>query len=441
MKRIAIILIMLCGVAQAHVGSPDVFFEGDAGPYKLFVTIRTPQVIPGIAQIEIRSESSEVTGMTVVPMRLTGPGSDLPPAADVAERSPADPQFFTANVWLMEHGSMQVRISGSGARGVGTLAVPVPAYAQKTLAMPMGLGALLFGLMTLLALAIVAILIGAIREAALAPGVAPAAKHRIALGVLSVVVVGVIVLGKFWWGAVASDYEDMVMKPWLLNPTRDQCTLNIPFRNAMVLPDHGHDMHLFLVRMPDVLAHLHPVRIDGGAFEQNLPSLPAGHYQVFGDVVLGNGFPITGQATIDLPALQCGAPVGDDAVNVPLANGAKMIWDHPQLVANVAQALTFRVVNADGSPATLEPYMGMAAHVEVIATDASVFAHLHPNGSVAMPALMLAQRDDMKMDMDPVISPTLTFPFGFPKPGTYKIFVQIKRAGVIETAAFDALVN
>jgi hypothetical protein len=319
----------------------------------------------------------------------------------------------------------------------------VPAYAQRTLAMPTGLGTLLFGLMTLLALAIVAILIGAIREAALAPGVQPASKHRIALGILSVVVLGVIVLGKLWWGSVASDYQDMVAKPWQLKPTRDGCSLSLPFRTAMpVLPDHGHDMHLFLARMPalDVLAHLHPVR-SGDAFEQVLPSLPAGHYQVFADVVFSNGFPNTGQATLDLPDLHCAPPQGDDAVNTPLANGAKMIWDHPVLKANVAQALTFRVVNADGSPATLEPYMGMAAHAEVIATDASVFAHLHPNGSVAMPALMLAQRDNMKMDMNPAMSSTLTFPFGFPKPGTYKIFVQIKRAGVIETAAFEALVN
>ncbi len=35
--------------AFAHIGSKDVYEEVSAGPYKLFVTIRTPNVIPGVA--------------------------------------------------------------------------------------------------------------------------------------------------------------------------------------------------------------------------------------------------------------------------------------------------------------------------------------------------------------------------------------------------------
>src|SRR5579883_2402896 len=97
--------------ALAHVGSPDVYFDGDAGPYQVAVTVRVPQVIPGVAEIDVRSTTPDVTGVDVVPLRLTGPGSELPPAPDHADRNPDDPQLFTASLWLMERGSLQVKLT------------------------------------------------------------------------------------------------------------------------------------------------------------------------------------------------------------------------------------------------------------------------------------------------------------------------------------------
>jgi len=95
----------------------------------------------------------------------------------------------------------------------------------------------------------------------------------------------------------------------------------------------------------------------------------------------------------------------------------------------------------------------MAAHAEVVSSDLTVFAHIHPAGSVSMAALELAQgglpgagRSGMSMPM-PVASTSsplpaeFSFPYGFPRPGEYRIFVQVKRAGKVETAAFDAEVQ
>ena len=142
LARIAFFLLIFALPARAHVGSPDVFLDANAGPYRLFVTVRVPQVIPGIAQIEIRSASNDVREIKIAPMQLTGPGSQYAPTPDVAERSKTDPQFFTGSLWLMELGSLQVRVDVDGAKGQGELAVPVPAVAQRTLPMQKPLGTL-----------------------------------------------------------------------------------------------------------------------------------------------------------------------------------------------------------------------------------------------------------------------------------------------------------
>src|ERR1700720_3030553 len=129
---LALLLVAALSVS-AHVGSPNVFFDGDAGPYHLYVTVRVPQVIPGIAEIQVRSASNDVQRIEIVPMRLSGAGSNLPPTPDIAERSKQDSQFFTGSLWLMEFGALKVRISVEGNKGKGALAVPVPAFARRTL--------------------------------------------------------------------------------------------------------------------------------------------------------------------------------------------------------------------------------------------------------------------------------------------------------------------
>ena len=40
----------------------------------------------------------------------------------------------------------------------------------------------------------------------------------------------------------------------------------------------------------------------------------------------------------------------------------------------------------------------------------------------------------------PVGTDTVTFPFVFPSPGPYRLFVQVKVGGTVETAAFDVVV-
>jgi hypothetical protein len=218
------------------------------------------------------------------------------------------------------------------------------------------------------------------------------------------------------------------------------CTLQLPAVES-TMEDHGHDMHLFVVRAPDFdhLAHLHPVRQDNGTFAQQLPSLPAGRYAVFADIVLRGGYPVTGTGEFTLDhAITCAPLAGDDSAWAA-GEPAALTFDAPKpLRVGVAQTLHFHVVDDHGAPATdVEPYMAMAGHAAIVRRDLSVFAHLHPNGTVAMPSLMLAHSPHTMYVDGAHLSPDVGFPYGFPQPGAYRIFVQVKRARHVVTGVFD----
>jgi len=78
-----IAVLLLIAPAWAHVGNPDVYFQGAAGPYHLVITIRTPQMIPGTADVEILSATPGISKITVVPLYIVGPGAKYPPVGDL----------------------------------------------------------------------------------------------------------------------------------------------------------------------------------------------------------------------------------------------------------------------------------------------------------------------------------------------------------------------
>ncbi len=47
-------VLLVAATARAHVGSPNVFFDGNAGPYPVRVIVRPPEVIPGVAEVTVR---------------------------------------------------------------------------------------------------------------------------------------------------------------------------------------------------------------------------------------------------------------------------------------------------------------------------------------------------------------------------------------------------
>jgi hypothetical protein len=57
-----------------------------------------------------------------------------------------------------------------------------------------------------------------------------------------------------------------------------------------------------------------------------------------------------------------------------------------------------------------------------------------PTQSVASPAAMMAMHETKPW-------PVVSFPYGIPTPGKYRVFVQMKRAGRVETGMFEIVVS
>ncbi|MCU1253777.1 MAG: hypothetical protein JWM83_76, partial [Candidatus Angelobacter sp.] len=475
---VCVLLLPLAGTA--HVNSPDVYYDGYAGPYHLLVTLRPPPVVPGVAQVQIRSLSNDVSEIKILPLRMIGVGAKMAPLPDPAKRSADDSQLFTGSLWIMVRGSWKVQVQVTGQKGVAQLDVPLPAVSTSSQPMHAGLGILLTFLGLALAAGWIGIIVAATRDAALNIGEAPAPSQtrrgRIGLAVAAVIVIAAFILGNQWWGTEASandrlNYRLPNMKPSLLagsllrlhldnpneaEPTRFRTEQPDRIRLDDLIPDHGHLMHLFIVRMPDMRAfwHLHPDQTQPGDFAVNLPIMPEGQYKLYADIVHHTGFPETQIAIVNLPAVTGDPLSGDDAGSfdltptdrvAQLSGGYRMVWqrDGNPLKANQPYWFRFRIEDKDGKPAAdLEPYMGMAAHAVFLSADGNTFAHVHPAGSVSMAAVNLAEGRRARAGMENMDhnAPTaeVSFPYGFPKPGDYRIFVQVKRAGKIETGEFVA---
>jgi hypothetical protein len=234
--------------------------------------------------------------------------------------------------------------------------------------------------------------------------------------------------------------------------------------SSPITPDHGKLMHLFLIREPglDAIAHLHPVRARPPlVFEAPLPPLPEGRYRIYADITHENGFAQTLTDAVSLPA-STAAPTTlgdpDDSFAVGGALGGGDLGDGYSLVREDAgplearreHVLQFRIRNASGADVVPEPYMGMAAHAVITRNDGAVFIHLHPTGTISMAAQMLFRRREAGAAaeagphaghvMEPVDA-RLTFPYAFPQPGGYRLWVQVNVDGRVRTATYDLIVR
>ena len=534
-------LLAVAVVCWGHVGSPNVFFEGLAGPYPVRIVVRPPAVIPGVAEIAVRVRSPRPpTGrrdesglrrlaVTAQPVQWdAGPEGAPPPDAAAPVRG--DPGLYAARLWLMTASSYDVRVAVAGSAGRGSVVVPVSSAASGRLGMRGGVVVALLALAALLVCGLLSLIGAAVRESTLAPGELPRPhdrrRARLATAAAGVLVALLLLGGKRWWDGIDAAYRQHLYQPYHVaagvRADGPQLLLQLTVADPRwrgrdwtpLVPDHGKLMHLFLVRTPglDAFAHLHPVPVpaaaaggrDGGALAQReaaseaavfraaLPRLPPGAYRLYADITQESGFAETLTATVDLPApppppapfdrqrpsqqpdpddsMRLASPLAwrppNEAAVSPLDGGLTMTWLRPvapRLVAGRDAALRFAVRTPDGRPVALEPYLGMLGHAVICRDDGRVFVHLHPMGTISMTAQELLARRARLLDaqapppppampahaamlMAPAAAPDggrgeIAFPYEFPEPGRYRVWVQVKSAGQVLTGIFDVEVG
>jgi hypothetical protein len=523
---VTILCFLLPPVTHGHVGSPNVFFEGQAGASPVRIVIRPPATLPGIAQVDVRVAADGVTNV-LLQATLWDAGIEAAPAPVPAVAVVGESNLFHAALWLSGGGSYSVRVAVESRTGPGTVAIPLNSSATQRPIMPPLLGATLAALGVVL-FAGAAWLIGAATLAStLEPGATPTplerARARVVTIGATVLLAGAIYAGSIRWKTMDRDFRNNALyKPLpvaatvrtngtlrLLHLTPPQEDLGAPAWDALVA-DHGKLMHLFLLREPNfnVFAHLHPVRRDARTFENVLPPLPAGTYWLYAEITHENGLSQTLIAKVPLPVpagrppqlmgasnmlnevwcLPVVAPPGnapqplaldaDDSWHAspasptlhtrtsPLMGGYTMVFQNTgDMAENRESSLHFAVFDPKGLPAPLQPYMGMLGHAVVRRSDGEVFTHLHPVGTISMAAQDILVRRELSLNpLASVLSGTnstsivasqspakpnliggasheVAFPYAFPRPGDYRLWVQVRIEGRVLTGVFDVNVN
>jgi predicted secreted protein len=480
---IASLLVVMWLALSGHVGSPNVVFDGSAGPYAVRVIVQPPNVVPGLAEVIVRVNTRDARRVLVQPVFWrTGVNGAPPP--DEAKRVAGETTLFASQVWLMSRGAYSVYVTVDGGHGTGRAIVPVTALATQRLGLSPALGGLLIALGLLLFAGLVTIVRAAAGESVLPPGQTIDAPTKRRANRVALVVTPLFALlvfgGAKWWNAVDAQYRRTMYRPPSVTTVvrGDELTLRVrdtaAFRAifAPVIPDHGKMMHLFLIETGAHarFGHFHPVQTDSLVFTTRLAGWPRGDYRVFGDILLENGSSQTVTTTLHWPGDATSAPKtdaddsswptccpepGSIAEPARLGEGYLMIWagQTEPLLARHPIDLRFDVENEAGEIAHLTPYLGMAAHAVVLSADESVFVHLHPMGTVstdAQQAFLARDRGDstasgrLRLANDIMTNPMqmdgrVRIPYEFPKPGRYRVWVQVhpQNATRVLTGAFD----
>jgi hypothetical protein len=414
------IYISFFTLLNADIGHFNYIYEGKVFNNPVRIIIKAPGVVPGLADIVVKTFDHSVDEIFVTPIAwkeknnwdaiTSGPQGAPPP--DLMAPIRGEKNTYQAELWLMDFGAYNIQINITKNNQSEVLNIPINSIANQITPMTRGVSTILFLLMILLVAGLSNIITVGYRESTL-NNLKELTNRRIKksylvqLGSLTLISF-LLYFGNDWWTYTEQLFMQNLFKP-LENQVKiinneSQHILQIFItdedwnsgRISDFIPDHGKIMHLYLINKNyEQLCHIHPKRNKdrNNLFEVVIPPIEYGEYHVFMDVVLESGATQTLTNTvnyninnINFKNKQEILSIDDDDSYISPNPNYTFKWANKRnkyLVNNEIE-LDFYITDNLNQSVALEPYIQMGGHGAILDESANTFIHIHPIGTISM---------------------------------------------------------
>ena len=420
--KIFLFTIYICffTLLNADIGHSNYIYEGKAFNKPVRVIIKAPGVVPGLADIVVKTFDNSMDKISVTPIAwkekndwdaiTIGPQGAPPP--DLMVPIQGEKNTYQAELWLMDFGAYNIQIKVVKNNQSEVLNIPINSIANQITPMTKIVSTVLFLLMILLVAGLSNIITVAYRESTL-NNLKELTNKRIKksyfVQFVSLFLISIFLyFGNDWWTYTEQLFMENLFKPLDNNVKiikNDRQTILQIFitdedwnngRISDFIPDHGKIMHLYLINKNyEQLCHLHPKRNkdQNNLFEVAIPPIEYGQYYLFMDVVLESGATqtLTNEISYDLNNINVQNQNEyllideDDSYILPNPNYVfKWANKQNQYLVNYEIELDFYITDNLNQSVSLEPYIQMGGHGAILDDSAQTFIHIHPIGTISM---------------------------------------------------------
>ena len=221
--------------------------------------------------------------------------------------------------------------------------------------------------------------------------------------------------------------------------------------------DLEHEKYMHVIGVRDDLSqffHIHPEKVSSGTWKVDYSFAEPGTYKVWSDVTHDGTTYSFGHPTftVDLPVKK-GAkptPIPVSSVSGPIEFAKNTVLGNYQIGITYPEPMVmardthidFTIKGVTGQDVTLEPYLGVMAHLAVIKDDLKVYIHTHPEDHGAMgmkedghshesfKLIPEVSAHGTEEETPAIPSSHISFNVNFPKAGIYKMFLQFRPQGI-----------